>query len=66
MYKNIAVAELLIELYVNMVQSLAKMYNKGWDKNKCMIQTESSISFKGCTHRAMILCDEAVDSHQKE
>ena len=21
---------------------------------------------KGCTHRAMILCDGAVDSHQKE
>ena len=21
---------------------------------------------KGCTHRAMILCDRAVDSHQKQ
>ena len=24
-----------------------------------------SVTFNGCTHRAMILCDGAIDSHRK-
>ena len=50
-HENLEAANFLNDCYVNVGPSLAQKHKKGWVKEKCKIQTNSSFNFKWVTER---------------